>query len=88
MYIVKYCGGSYEDYYTKDIFVTSNKRVATKYVTKFNKLLKKWTEHYWQYEKMWLGIVTIADEHADRHFTRWNSLQKITKCYYEEIAER
>ena len=59
MFIVKYYGGEYDSHYTKDIFVTNNKRTATKYVTKFNKLLKKWKKHYEQYTEKWCGVPVI-----------------------------
>ena len=50
IYIVRYCGGSYDDWYESNVFVTDKKTTATKYVTKFNKTLKKWKNHYKQFE--------------------------------------
>ena len=40
IYIVKYYGGSYEDYYETIIFATTNKSKAYKYRTRFNQILK------------------------------------------------
>jgi len=39
-YLVRYCGGSYDDYYSAVVFVTNKKSTATKYCSKFNKALK------------------------------------------------
>jgi hypothetical protein len=87
-YLVRYCGGSYDDYYSAVIFVTNKKSTATKYVTKFNYILKKWKKHYEQFETDKFGMKWIADEHVEKHFDRWHSLQNITKCYYEEVSFR
>ena len=87
-YLVRYCGGSYDDYYSAVIFVTNKKSTATKYVTKFNRVLKKWKDYYKQFESNKYGFNWIADEHIESHFERWNSLQNITKCYYEEVPFR
>jgi hypothetical protein len=88
MYIVKYYGGSYDDSYETDVFVTDKKSTATKYVTKFNKMLKKWKEHYQQYETDDSLFTWIDNKYIDKYFMRWNSLQNITKCYYTEIECR
>ena len=88
MYIIRYYGGSYDDFYEVNVFVTDKKSTATKYVTKFNKKLKKWKEYYKQFETDELGMTWIADKYVDKHFMRWNSLQNITKCYWNEIEAR
>lgn len=88
IYIVKYCGGSYEDYYNTIIFATRKKTTATKYVTKFNRILKKWKDYYKQFENNEMGMVWINKDFANNHFDRWYSLQNITRCYYEEIKVR
>ena len=88
MYIVKYQGGSYEDFYEKNVFVTNKKSTATKYVTRFNKLLKKWKNYYKQFETNNLGISWIADKHIDKHFNRWNQLGNISTAFWEEIEQR
>jgi hypothetical protein len=88
-YLVRYSGGSYEDAFDVVVFATNKKSTATKYCTKFNKLLKKWQTHYKQFETKKYGIMTwIADEHIDTKFYRWNKLQKISRCYYEEVSVR
>jgi len=88
MYIVRYCGGSYDDWYEANVFVTDKKTTATKYVTKFNKTLKKWKKYYSQFESKELGITWIKDEYVEQHFNRWNSLGNIDNCYWNEIELR
>ncbi|GAG31669.1 unnamed protein product, partial [marine sediment metagenome] len=61
-YIVKYSGGTYDDYYEHNVFVSVNKSKATKYVTKFNNILKKWKDYYAQFEyKKGHSIAWIKD---------------------------
>lgn len=88
IYIVKYYGGYSEDEYSVTIFATTKKSKATKYVTKFNRILKKWKDYYSQFETDKFGMKWIADEHIEKRFDRWNSLKNISKCYYEEVPVR
>lgn len=89
MYIVKYCGGSYDDFYDHTIFVTDNKKTATNYVKKFNSILKKWKDYYNQYTSTEeFAIDWIKDEYSDKYFDRWYSLRAVTKCYYEKVEKR
>ena len=88
MYIVRYCVGSYDDSYEVNLFVTNKKTTATKYVTRFNSIFKKWKEHYKQYEETEYGIAWIKDEYAEKYFDRWNSLRETNKCYWSEIELR
>lgn len=88
MYIVRYCGGSYDDWYEANVFVTDKKSKAIKYVAKFNKMLKKWKEHYSQYESREFEMNLIKDEYVKQHFHRWNSLKMINNCYWQEIDFR
>lgn len=88
VYIVRYSGGSYEDYYANDIFVTVKKSTATKYVTRFNKTLKKWKAYYKQFEEENYGMPWIKEEHVEKHFHRWNRIRNISNCYWEEIKVR
>jgi len=89
IYIVKYCGGFFEGYYELTIFATDKKGRATKYASKFNKILKKWKEHYKQYQEVKFdNFVWLKNEHIDNHFNRWSMLQDITRCYIEEVEIR
>jgi len=56
-YLVRYCGGSYDDYYSAVVFVTNKKSTATKYCFKFNKALKKWKGYYEQFETDKFGMM-------------------------------
>ena len=86
---MKYSTGSYDGYRENDIFVTYNKSRATKYVTKFNGMRKKWGAHYRQYEELqYSTMVWIKEEHSKQHFHRWYALRGINKCYWEEIEVR
>ncbi|RLD69236.1 MAG: hypothetical protein DRI95_00660 [Bacteroidetes bacterium] len=87
MYLIEYYGGSYDDFYTVKIFATANKTTATKYVTKFNKLLKKWKKYYSKYEEDSFGIKLFAEKYID-YYDRYSALENITKCYYYEIKTR
>ena len=88
VYLVQYCGGNWDDYYTHHIFVTRDKNVAEKYVDKFNTMLEKWTNYYKQFERNPEFGAWIADEHVEQHFNRWHGLNNITRCYYTEIEFR
>ena len=85
IYIVRYCGGDYDSSYQVNLFVTDKKSTATKYVTKFNRILKKWKEHYKQYETKDYGFNWIEDKYVELYYDRCSSLRNIDKCYYNEI---
>lgn len=88
MYVVKYSSGSYDDYTTVNIFVTDKKATATKYVTRFNELLKKWKHYFSQFESSEYGIRWLKKEYEESHFTRWDRVRNINKCYWDEIEAR
>ena len=89
IYLVKYYGGSYDDAYEYTIFATITKSKAIKYTAKFNRILKKWKQHYAQYEENKYDIMPwLKDDYVEKYFHRWSQLRDITKCYYEEIEIR
>jgi len=88
IYIVKYSEGSYEDYRENIIFATINKSTATKYVTRYNKILKKWKEYYSQFEEIKSGINWIKYEFINTKYNRWYFLRKLNKCFYEKVEIR
>jgi hypothetical protein len=88
IYVVKYYGGSHDDYHEVIIFATHERTKATRYVTKFNKILNKWKSHYQQFEDGEPEFSWIKKEHIQKHFLRWFQLRSITKCYYDEIELR
>jgi len=88
LYIVKYSSGEYYDYIEKDIFVTTSKSKATRYVTKFNRLLKKWGKYYEKFENK-LGSINWFDEsYPTKYYDRWYSLRNTNSCFWEEIEIR
>ena len=89
IYIVKYCGGSSDDWYEVNLFVTDKKSTAIRYVNKFNKILGKWKKHYRQYEENRRGIMPwLKAEYVEKYFHRWSTLREIDKCYWNEIDFR
>jgi hypothetical protein len=87
MFIVKYYGGSWDDSYTRDVFITSDEKVAKFYVKKFNRIITAYKEFYKSFEEDYYGHSRIRDEHMD-YFDRWFWLDRITKAYYEVIEQR
>lgn len=87
IYLVKYDGGDYDDQYNTVIFATVKKTTAIKYVTRFNRILKKWKNIIANLQKINI-IEWIKEEHMELHYKRWQSLHNITKCYYEEVSVR
>lgn len=88
IYLVKYSVGEYSDYYTVTVFATHSINKAKKYVSRFNKLLKKWNQYYSQFEDNSRGINWIKDEYANTHFDRWNQIRNTNKCFYDKLEIR
>ena len=89
MYIVKYSRGCYDDYSVVTLFVTDDKETAENYEEKFNNLLSKLKEHYYnKYEKDDHGIQTIKYEYVTDKFESWHVISEINKCFFHEIEKR
>jgi len=88
MYLVQYSTGSYEDHFPQVIFVTDNKSKATKYVTKFNSMLKRWGKHYEQFEDERMGFKWIKDEFVDKYHSRWRMLRNTNRCLWYQVDFR
>lgn len=88
IYLIKYSVGSYEDYKEITVFATAVKKVATKYVTKANKILKKWKDYYSQFEDNRIGIKWIKEEYIEKYYNRWSSIKAVNRFYWEEIEVR
>ena len=89
MYVVKYSKGDYDDYREIIVFVTDRKTTATKYVTKFNKMLKKWREYYSQFEdNKRFPFTWFRDDAPTLYYDRWYMLREIYRCWWEEIEVR
>jgi hypothetical protein len=82
IYLVSYFRNDYE----VTVFVTSKKSTATKYVTRFNKILKKWKNYYKQFEDMTIPFIPWVNDPAK--FYRWDMLRNIQNCRYTEIPVR
>ena len=85
IYIAKYSTGKYEDFTEHIVFASTNKSKVTKWCTKFNKMIKKWSDYYKKYED---SFGWIKGEYVTKHFERWNKLRRINRAYYEEIEIR
>ena len=77
MYVVKYDGGQYEDYFERDLFVTESLELAQKYVAKFNAILEKWRLYY---DSLYYDCKLYCN--------RADYVLEIHKCYYTEIEVR
>jgi hypothetical protein len=89
IYLVKYSTGSHSNYREIIVFATNKKSKAIKYVTKFNRILKKWKEYYSQYEENEYNVMRwIKNEYVQQYFDRWYSLYNIDRCYYLKIEFR
>lgn len=86
IYLIKYYGGSHDDYYAVNIFATKNKDAAMRYIEKFNNMLKKWKEYYSQFESGEFGHEWIKNEFVHTNiYDRWYKLKNISGCDYDEI---
>jgi hypothetical protein len=89
IYIVKYYGDSWGENEVTDIFVTDKKQTAIKYVARFNRILKKWKDHYKKYEEQKYSIVTFTKKkEALKFYNRWNKLRDVSECFYDVIELR
>lgn len=88
IYLCCYSTGAYDDYRVVIVFATTNKSNAKRWVSKFNKILKKWSCYYSQFEGDLGGFKWIKDEYVEKYYDRWNSIRKINNAFVEEIELR
>jgi len=88
IYLCCYSSGAYDDYRVITVFATTNKSNAKRWVSKFNKILKKWRGYYSQFEDDKSIINWIKDEYVDKYYDRWNSIRKINNAFVEEVQVR
>lgn len=88
IYLVKYSSGSYDDYTEKIVFATTDKKKATKWVTKFNRIKKEYLKMYEPYLETKHSFLWIKYEYADKYFNKWHKLSKINRAFWEEIEVR
>lgn len=87
-YICLYSTGEYDDYHKVIVFFTSDKKIAKKWCSKFNKILKKWKEYYSQFSDKDDSIKWIKPEYIEQHFDRWYQVNNINNSWFEEIEIR
>jgi hypothetical protein len=87
IYIVGYSKGSYSDYQEINIFATSKKSTATKYVTRFNKILKQLEEDNKKFEKPNDFMNWIKDD-CFQYYRRWSEVREINNAFWEELNLR
>lgn len=90
-YVVRDAWG-YDDMYLQTIiFVTLDKDKAEAYREKYNSMLKKWRDYYYQYcnEGYW-GLIQPKDEYMydDRISIRVEQLGDMHDCWVEEVELR
>jgi len=78
MYIVYYTTGLYEDFTRVPVFVTEDKNKASNWVLKFNKILDKWEDYYYQDKSKYMG--TMIEEII--------YFKEVGKAYFEQIEIR
>lgn len=90
IYLACYSTGQYEDSETHIVFASNVKSRVTKWVSKFNKMHKRWKAHYDQYCDDRHGDLVgrwIMEEHYDKSY-RWHMLRNINRAYCDEIELR
>ncbi len=89
IFIVSYGRGDYDDYRRVDIFATSNKEYAEKYIEKFNSLLLKADEHY---SKMIKGADDYnSDRFSDKDgifYDKYHEVKETFEAFLREIEIR
>lgn len=88
MYIAKYSTGEWDNYYETTVFASTDKRLVTKWVTKFNRIHKEYLKMYEPYLTSEHGLPWIADEYIDKYADKWYDLKRINKAFWEEIELR
>jgi len=88
IYIVKYGKYNHSDREEVNVFATTNKAKATRYVKKFNKMLSKWSVHYKKYEDKRMGMPWIQDKYLDTKLHRWSCIKNTNIAFIEGIEVR
>lgn len=87
LYLVQCSSGEWDDHVNIILFATPNIKTAKKYITKANKLVKKYKKFYKQFEDKDKYLPWIKDEYMD-YFDRWNDLRKINNIFFNELEMR
>ena len=91
MFIIKRSEGSWDDYFEKDIFITTDEETAKKYCDKANNLLPKLKEFFIQLD----DDADIMDEFTEdkkklitKLWIKYKRFNDITNWFYKEIEIR
>ncbi len=91
MFIIKRSEGSWDDYFEKDIFITTDEETAKKYCDKANNLLPKLKEFYNQLD----DDADIMDEFTEdkkklitKLWIKYKRFNDITNWFYKKIELR
>jgi hypothetical protein len=84
IYIVKYSEGYYSDYREHNLFATTKKSIATKYITRFNNLLKQLEKRNKIFESENYGN-WISDEYSDKFYRSWYKVRETNPAFWQEI---
>jgi hypothetical protein len=90
MFVIKRTGGSWDDFYTEDLFVTESEELAKNYCDKaneFNKRLKK------RFVEIDSELEDIDDTDVRRNlllewWSKYHTLSDVNAYSYEEIEVR
>lgn len=84
-YLICYGKGTYEDYRVHEKFITDDLELAVKWVDKYNRILKSFTEHY----NAISDIYSEEDTDYGRHLTdRYYQIDEYGKAFYKIIEKR
>ena len=91
MFIIKRSEGGWDDYFEKDIFITTDEETAKKYCDKANNLLPKLKEFFNQLD----DDAEIMDEFTEykkklitKLWIKYKRFNDITNWFYKEIEIR
>ena len=88
IYLVKISEGYWDTYIESNLFATSDKKYATDYCKRFNRIVKEWREYYKKFEHVEFGKPWIKDEYYEEYGDRYRRLKDHHKCFIEEIELR
>lgn len=88
VYIVQYSTGSYDSYEVHLLFATTKKSVATKYVTRFNRILKTLEDRNKKFENVRFSTSWICDKYLKDYGKSWSRVRETNRANWEELEMR
>lgn len=89
IYLARYSRGSYDDYYTINVFASTDKELVEKWVEKFNNKLKCWKDYYRKFEnKNCKGF--LKEEYYSNEIIsdRFDNIMECNEAFLEEVEFR